>query len=52
MISIHKMLDSEYEEFDDVDFYRWNEYSLNVKIDDGEVRNVEIAKLINDTRNH
>ncbi|MBQ9936431.1 MAG: hypothetical protein IJO70_11345 [Lachnospiraceae bacterium] len=45
LISIHKMLDSEYEEFDDVDFGSWNKDSLSVKIDDREVRSIEIEKL-------
>ena len=39
--SIHEILDPEYEEFDDVDFVEWNENSLSVKIDGGEVRQVD-----------
>lgn len=45
LVSIHEMIDPEYEETDDVDFYKWNEDSLSVKLDNGEIRNIQIQKL-------
>lgn len=45
LVSIHEMIDPEYKETDDVDFDKWNEDSLSVKLDNGEIRNVEIQKL-------
>lgn len=46
LVSIHEIVDPEYEEVGDVDFYKWNEDSLSVKLDEGEVRNVEIRRLL------
>lgn len=44
LISIHKLLDSEYEEFDDVDFEKWGEDSLFVRVDD-TVREVPLSGI-------
>ena len=46
LISLHKITDPEYEEVDDVDFYKWNADSLSVKLDDGEIRDVELQRLL------
>ncbi len=46
LISLHKIVDPEYEEVDDVDFYKWNADSLSVKLDDGEIRDVETQRLL------
>lgn len=46
LISIHEIVDPEYEEVDDVDFYKWNEETLSVKIDEKEVRDIEIKEIL------
>lgn len=46
LISVHKIIDPEYEEIDDIDFCKWNKDSLSVKLDYGEIRNLEIKSLI------
>ena len=45
LISVHEIIDPEYEEVDDVNFYKWNENSLSVELDYREIKNVEISKL-------
>ncbi|MBP3568500.1 MAG: hypothetical protein J6K04_04970 [Lachnospiraceae bacterium] len=45
LISVHEIIDPEYEKADDVEFYKWKEDSLSVKLDDGEIRNIEIQRL-------
>ncbi len=45
LISIHKIVDPEYEEMDDVDFYEWKEESLSVKLDGKEVRDIDIQEI-------
>ncbi len=45
LISVHEIIDPEYEEVDDVNFYKWNEDLLSVKLDHKEIKNVEISKL-------
>ncbi|MBQ9989475.1 MAG: hypothetical protein IJP31_00820 [Lachnospiraceae bacterium] len=45
LISIHELVDPEYDEVDDIDFYQWNEDSLSVKLDQQEVRNIELQRL-------
>lgn len=46
LISVYEIIDPDYEEVDDVNFYKWNEGYLSVELDYGEIRNVEIQKLI------
>ena len=46
LISVHEIIDPEYEDVDDVNFYKWNEDSLSVKLDAGEIRNIEIHRLL------
>ncbi len=45
LISIHEIVDPEYEEMDDVDFYKWNEESLSVKLDGKEVWDIETQEI-------
>ena len=45
LISIHEIVDPEYEEMDDVDFYEWKEESLSVKLDMKEVREIDIQEI-------
>lgn len=47
LISVHEIIDPEYEKVDDVNFYQWNKDSLSVKLDGGEIRNIEISNIIN-----
>lgn len=46
LISIHELLDPDYEVFDDVDFEKWNENFLTVKIDYKNTRDVDLHGLI------
>ena len=45
LISIHEIVDPEYEDLDDVDFYEWKEESLSVKLDIKEVREIGIQEI-------
>lgn len=46
LISIHVLLDPDYEEFDDVDFGKWNEHSLTVKIDNHKTIDVDFDTIV------
>lgn len=48
LVSVHEWLDPEYEEFEfgDIDFEKWNENSLTVKIDSNEFRDVKLNSLL------
>ena len=45
LISIYEIVDPEYEEMDDVDFYEWKEESLSVKLDGKEIRDIDIQEI-------
>ena len=45
LISIHEIVDPEYEDLDDVDFYEWKEESLSVKLDGKEIRDIDIQEI-------
>lgn len=46
LISVHELIDSEYEEFDDVDFHSWNKETLSVKIDCDRIISVDLNNFL------
>lgn len=45
LVSIHDMIDPDYDYYDDVDFFQWNENTLSVKLDSNEIREIPLEKL-------